>query len=498
MQWKKKLVTIITGMAMVIPMLFPAVAKADAIPVTITTENNEVIGFGEKETKDIVLVVKNNTDTDLTNIIVTPTLKANADGWPFEISQQDYAQKIDSLAAGTSANLTFHFTAREDVAKEYYKLKFKIGYDTAAQELEQIIYVKTTPKKADPTPAPTPTPTPVPESTGTGAETGDGGVSALSGGEVANGEVYSSGGGSTDASVPRVIVTGFSTEPAAVKAGTNFKLIIHVKNTSKTSTVSNMLFDVQAPSSGTEAATEAPAFLPISGSSSIYLDQIGCEQTKDISIDMNARADLVQKPYSINLSMKYEDGNKAQYESMSSLAVPVEQPPRFEFSKLEFSPESIAVGEDTNLSCSLYNTGRIKLYNVKVKITGTAIEETETFVGNIDSGGTGAIDVMVTGKKETKGTEKCKMVVSYEDEAGKASTTEEEFALEVTPLVAEDEAVVTEETTESGFPLVPIVIGVLVLVIAGVVTFIVLHRKKKLSNEEEDLLNELDGPSEDE
>ena len=40
------------------------------------------------------------------------------------------------------------------------------------------------------------------------------------------------------------------------------KLIIHLKNTSSTTAVSNMLFDLQAPASGTDAAAEAPAFCP--------------------------------------------------------------------------------------------------------------------------------------------------------------------------------------------------------------------------------------------
>ena len=69
----------------------------------------------------------------------------------------------------------------------------------------------------------------------------------------------------SDGSVPRVIVTGFSTDPAEVKAGSDFKLTVHLKNTSKKTAVSNMLFDFQAPASGTDAAAEAPAFLPTSG-----------------------------------------------------------------------------------------------------------------------------------------------------------------------------------------------------------------------------------------
>ena len=42
-----------------------------------------------------------------------------------------------------------------------------------------------------------------------------------------------SGGSSSDGSVPRVIVTGFDTNPAEVHAGSDFTLTIHLENTSK-------------------------------------------------------------------------------------------------------------------------------------------------------------------------------------------------------------------------------------------------------------------------
>ena len=174
----------------------------------------------------------------------------------------------------------------------------------------------------------------------------------------------------THARPQRDIVTGFNTEPAEVRAGSNFKLIVHLKNTSSKTAVSNMLFDMQAPSSGSEGAAEAPAFLPASGSSSVYLDGISAGGTSDISIELKARADLVKKPYSISMSMKYEDSSAAQYEAQSSLAIPVIQDARFEFSKIEIAPETVAVGEEANISCSLYNLGRVKMYNVKARFEG--------------------------------------------------------------------------------------------------------------------------------
>ena len=94
-----------------------------------------------------------------------------------------------------------------------------------------------------------------------------------------------------------MIVTGFTTDPAEVRAGSNFKLTIHLKNTSRMK-VSNMLFDLSAPTEGSDEQTTSPAFLPSSGASSIYLDSIAPNGTADISIELNAKSDLLQKPYS--------------------------------------------------------------------------------------------------------------------------------------------------------------------------------------------------------
>ncbi len=57
------------------------------------------------------------------------------------------------------------------------------------------------------------------------------------------------------------------------------------------------------------------------------------------------------------------------------------------------------MGEEGNVSCSLYNLGRIKLYNVKATFEGAGIKKEEAFVGNVESGATASIDAMLEGKK---------------------------------------------------------------------------------------------------
>ena len=481
--------------------ILPAKA-ADAV-LKVTTPGNKVQTYQYQKAQDFVLNVANNSDQTLKNIKVEPILKKNTDKWPFKTEYQSYEASIPELNAGDSGSVKFNFTQRDDAGDKTYRLTFAVTAENESGEKvydDKVTYSVNTSAKPESQKEDS-------KSDNSGQSAGgsnDGGnIDAYAGG-VDNGDaVYSGGGGgeaSGNGSVPRVIVTGFTTNPADVKAGSDFTLTLHLKNTSKSSRVGNMLFELEAPTEGSDEQTTAPAFLPSSGSNSIYLDGIAANGTADISIDLNAKADLVQKPYSINVSMKYEDANASQIEASSSISIPVKQDARFEFSEFEITPESIAIGEEANVSCNLYNLGRIKLYNAKAIFEGEDIKKNETFLGNLEPGSSTSIDVMLEGIQATQGDGQVKMTLSYEDEAGTVSTTEQTFNLTVTE--ATDDAVVDEmpeENAAGGLPIVPIIL--VSLIIAGIVAAVVIKKKKKsqkLAEEEEDLLDELDGPSEDE
>ncbi len=472
---------------------------------------------GQKVDK-LTVTVKNSGVSSAQNVVITPVINA-AEEWPFEIDSMNYEQELKEIQAGKSTEAIWSdLKVREDVETKSYKLVFRISYDDGKKEYEceKSVYVKTAGTKGNEPEDPGYPPYPPiiinpPSVEQPGDQPSDGQPEEPDQGDMGEGGVYNGdisavgGGGGSDErkGVPRVIVTGFNTEPGAVNAGSNFRLIVHVKNTSTTTAVSNMLFDFQAPSAGTEAAAEAPAFLPSSGASSIYLDQIPAGETRDVAIDLNARADLVQKPYSINMSMLYEDSNASQYEGSSSLAIPIYQAARFEFSEIELSPASIEVGQEANLMCSLYNTGHVKLYNVKVKFMGDGISAKEVFVGNLDSGATGTIDGMLTGESEIMPGTKCKMVVTYEDESGNPSSREEEFEIQVTaPMEMDmgDMEMMGEMPEEAkGFPVIPVVIAAAVILVIVLAVVLTRRRKKKRAQaEEEDLVDEVDRFTEDE
>ncbi|XCP86342.1 hypothetical protein ABXS75_05945 [Roseburia hominis] len=499
----------------------PKVVEADpsqsegeqkTVRMSVQAATKDIISYKHSESKSIKLIVKNTGEAELKNIKVAPPVSEDIDVWPFEIANKDYTYTIEKLAKGEEKTIEFALTARENVCSKYYKLVFTCSAETEENDGMKLtgdygIYVKTVakPKDSGKNEQNTPNQNNNQDSQNNNQNT-DGqdqiGADSLGGvdaGGVMNADPVSTGGGDSSTAVPRVIVTGFSTEPGEVKAGTNFKLIIHLKNTSKKTTVSNMLFDLSSPTEGTDE-TASPAFLPSSGSSSIYLEKIKAGGTQDISIELNAKADLAQKPYSVDLSMKYEDGQGGQFESTSAVSIPVKQEVRYEFSEFEISPQSISVGEEANIMCQLYNLGRVKLYNVKAKFEGQGIKAEEVFLGNIESGATASIDGMLLGEEESGGMVPMKMTLSYEDESGNVTTSEEEFQLEVM-AATEDmpmEAIPMEEEAP-GLPIIPIVAAV--LIIAAVVAGIIIYNKKKkrrLMEEEEGLVDEFDRLTEDE
>ena len=510
----RRVMAVIVAALLIVAMILPGLAvKAEAeegggagengrvaAKVTIESKDNKTLQYKPGESQKWTLVITNKTGQDLNNLSVSPDMGGeNADAWPFKTDYQKYEQKIGTLPKEEGKNkieISFDFVQRDDAGTRRYAIPFSVYKDDNDELIEtHKLYVNTTEK-------------PQADNSQNQGDNGNGGDAMTA--SVGNDEpaVYSgggsgSGGSSSDGSVPRVIVTGFDTNPAEVHAGSDFTLTIHLKNTSKKTKVQNMLFELEAPTEGTDEQTSAPAFLPTSGSNSIYLDGIKADGTADISITLNAKADLLQKPYSINLSMKYEDSQATQIDSSSSISIPVKQDARFEFSEFEISPQTIEVGGEANVMCSLYNLGRIKLYNAKARFEGNGIKKQEIFIGNVEAGATGSIDAMLEGEKVTNGNSKITMTLSYEDESGNISETMKDFELEVTEAVDDSDMYMNTDgdvdAGSSGFPVVPVV--VVIVIIAGVVAAVVFVKKKKkkqMLNEEEELLDELDRSSEDE
>ena len=418
----------------------------------------------------IVLPIVNMGKTNVTKAVVTPVLSTDTATWPFEITQSGYSQTIEDLP-GTDTGmsdmdrrreLTWNLQTRSDVGNGYQKISFNVRYfasDGSSQTTTLDTYIQTS---------------------GTAGVSADG-----------------------KASTPRVIVTGFETNPEVVHAGDSFMLTLHLKNTSTATSVNNMIFEFDAAVEGKDSETTYESFLPTAGSNTIFVDKMAKNGTRDIQIEMEARSDLAQKPYAINVNMSYEDEHVNAYTNKASVSIPVKQEARIDMSQPEVTPSSIDVGSEANVMFSIYNLGKTKLYNVSVKTDSEFFTGGDCFVGNLDSGATGSVDMYLTGEAATTDDGTVKLQITYEDETGAPTTVEKEISLFVTEPVYDDgmhdDTAMPDGDTGNGMGIGgKIAVVVVILIVAGVAgAVIVMKRKKKKEqqNLEDDImdLDEEDG-----
>lgn len=446
------------------------------------------VSYGQQVS--IVLPVINFGTEELNNLIIEPKTSTVVSEWPFEPDMTSYLQtepyipgnqtKEDAMA--NRREFTFTFTARSDVMTGYYPLTFNVWYTKAGVRSEKpaelTVYVKTNGKPG----------------------------SGFIGGN----------GQESEGSKPRIVVTGFETKPAKVFAGDTFTLTIHVKNTAKDMAVTNVLFDMQAAQEGEDKTNTYSAFLPTSGASSVYMDRIGADTAADIVIEMTAKADLAQKPYVLDVNMKYDAGTVFDLTDKASVSIPISQESRFDTSIPEVVPAEITVGSQSNVMCSIYNTGKTTLYNVQVKFHADSVDEASSFVGNLQSGATGNVDVMLTGIAPTMDDGTVIMEISYEDDAGNVTTEEKTITLFVTEMVMDDMMdggmmdgdmlIEGEGAPPKGLAVKFIVgivaAGVIAVGVIGLIIFLLIRKKKRaaalladeLSDLEADLEKEKSSP----
>ena len=428
------------------------------LDTTPTTTNNNIMVGGNWVTPvanagqhvNVVLPVVNMGRTRVKNVVVTPVISEDAAKWPFEIETSNYSQTIDRLPGtddgGTDMErrreLTWTLRTRKDAPSGYMPISFNVTFENDDKSLTTVTltsYVKVV---------------------GTTGISADG-----------------------KSSTPRVIVTGFSTSPETVHAGDTFTLTLHMQNTSKATAVKNMVFDIQAASESTDTTYVAASFLPTAGSSTVFVDKIAAGANKDISIELEARSDLAQKPYVINVKMNYEDESVNAYENTASVSIPVRQEARIDTSSVEVTPQSIEVGGEANVSFSLYNIGKTKLYNASVKFQADSVTGGDTYLGNIDPGATGSVDAYLSGAAATTDDGKVKILITFEDESGEKTTIEKEMELYVTEMMDYDDGMTDDgmyddgSQSQGGFKIWYVLIP-LVIVIAVVAAFLIIRKKK--------------------
>lgn len=270
---------------------------------------------------------------------------------------------------------------------------------------------------------------------------------------------------------PKLMVSAYSIDVNEVMAGDEFELTLTLSNTAN---IKLKNIKIIVSSSGGE-------ILPAEGTGSIYVDNISANSDTNLSIGMYAISGLDEKAYGLNVKMEYEDGYGNPYVMEDNIYIPIYQKQRI--SVTDIMSDGVKVGDDVEVTAQVNNLGEGSLYNVSVKIKGANVENQESYIGNIESGKSGNIDIITktTNVTDIEATT-ChnKLIVSYEDKQGNANTESYDVYLSIDATNYENLEILKEET-EKTKPDSKIIVMVAVCVMAAVLLGwnIVKRRRKK-------------------
>ncbi len=419
--------------------------------------------------------------------------------FPFETSGDAYKVVSAGTEAAKQAELeaSYSMTARSDLETGYHSVKFIGEYTKTASDgtVADYYVIKTINIYFSGTASGGSTATP-------------GGNNSLGGGsdepdddpsDDDDGNDYTPSGGDgsdSEATAPKLIITGYETKPEKVMAGETFKITIHIQNASKSTSVRNGKFLI---------GNEAGNFLPTSGSNAVFVESIEAGKTGDIEIELKTSTDLAQKNYKLIVKGDFDDGKGNTFSTSENLYLPVYQEVKLGITDVSMTPESIGIGSEGSLMFTINNQGSAGVYNVKVSAQDDAVTGEENYVGNIAPNSSAYATLNVVGAKENSEKGTIKVHISYEDSEGNAGEIEQDVACMVGEDAIMDEFDDLEEEFEEESEGIPwwvyVIIAVAAIaVIAGIIVFVVKRRKKRMEallNDDDDELGEDDLENED-
>ena len=285
-------------------------------------------------------------------------------------------------------------------------------------------------------------------------------------------------------STPRLIIDKYNFTPALVPAGENFSMNLSFFNTNSEKTVKNIKIFLTSdektdPNSNSGGGS---VFTPVDSSNTFYIDSIPPKGRVEKTITMFTVPDAQAKTYTLTANFEYEDNKGEAYTATELIGVPVIQQSKLETGELSVFPEAY-VGTPAPVSIEFFNTGKVTLYNMMVKLEGDFQTESGSYyIGNFASGSSEFFEGMVIPGEpgELIGD----LVFSYEDSTGQEQEIRKPFTLNVmdAPPMPEFPGEEFPPVDEGGgFTKLlksPIVWGILVL-IGGIIGFIVYRKKKK-------------------
>lgn len=284
-------------------------------------------------------------------------------------------------------------------------------------------------------------------------------------------------------SKPKIIVSNYECDPLIVMAGEEFDLKMTLMNTHKDKTVKNIkMFLTLAEETSSETEKSGNIFTPVNSSNTFYFDSIRPKGTVDKSLRLYVVPDAQPKTYTLTVNFEYEDSKGTEYTATELLGINVKQMTELQID--EFSlPEMVEQGMPVTVAFSYYNTGKVTLNNLMIKVEGDVdCPNKNTYIGNMEAGSSDYFETTFT--PNTAGEIPVSILISYEDPTGETIEERRDMILNVTEPVMPEEMEGMEENPPLDMKRAAAGIGLVILLAAALAVFVKKQKEPPKSTAE--------------
>ncbi|MDR1689963.1 MAG: hypothetical protein LBS21_15360 [Clostridiales bacterium] len=361
--------------------------SADNVAVTsgqISSPGGE-IEVGEDFTVTIPIV---NTGTEASPSVKI-TANAGADG--FVVPKSSDTVVINNLAAGETQNVSFSFAGTSKAETRNYAIGFTVEYETGEAGADGANITKR--------------------------------FSQYAGVNINNPDAKDE---DEKKSVPKIIISRYSADPIVVGAGQNFDLSITFLNTHAERTIKNVKAYF---TSQDETEKKGTVFTPVDASNTFYIDEIAPKAEVDKNITFYTVPDAAPRNYNVSVNFEYEDEDGTEYKTVEQFGVNVKQITKLDTGDINI-PEEGFVGQPISVYFDFFNTGKVTLSNLLIKMEGEFdMSTTSSYYSNLAPGASDMYDMSFTPIEA--GTKTGSIVITYEDDAGEQIEVRRDFTVNV-------------------------------------------------------------------
>jgi hypothetical protein len=277
------------------------------------------------------------------------------------------------------------------------------------------------------------------------------------------------------AAQPKIMVSDYKISENEVEAGGTFTLSITIKNTADKK-VSNLKISV---------VSETGEIIPASGAGTDYLSELAGGEEYTFSFKLKALQNIEDKTYKINVTNEYDDRLGEAWTVTDSIYVPVKLQQNASVTDIYYE-EEVTLGDSAEITGRINNTGIGTLYNVTAKLQSDYLTDTDTYIGNIEPGNSGYIDILSKSTSTTPGSQEASsdLIVTYEDKEGNVTTMTESMKVQVASPVYDNVEKIKDDTKTVNTKLIGGIVTAVIIVILIIVVMVMKHRRKKKILEE--------------